>query len=344
MTPIYQKLVRTTAAIALLTGLLAGCGGASAPVGSGSGAASGGQVVNILSCNYEEQQAIQLAWLRSKFPDAQIHMTYLSSGKLAARVQAEGRDTEADILLSLSSGYAHTLKQAGLLRPFTPHVTYREEFADPDSVVLPNGIWAGAILVNVNELQRLGLPEPASYEDLLDPIYKGHIVMSHPNSSSTGYFFVLGLLNRYGEEAGWAYFDRLRDNIMLFGESGSVPSSMVEMGEAAIGLGMDYEGLLLESQGKPVKTLFATEGAPYDYDTVLLVNRKAEPSLLVLEVLEAITSPEGNAVFNNYNLTVLEGEKNRGSYPGHFQLLDMEGISDPELKTRISAAWSDRYE
>lgn len=341
----FQKMLCAAAAAAFLSiGFLTGCGGSPAPEGSSPGSAPGGQVVNILSCNYEEQQALQLAWLREKFPDAQINMTYLSSGKLAARVQAEGRDTEADILLSLSSGYAHTLKQAGLLRPFTPEVAYLADFVDPDSVVLPNGVWAGAILVNTRELERLGLPEPASYEDLLDPVYKGHIVMSNPNSSSTGYFFVLGLLNHYGEEAGWAYFDRLRDNIMLFGESGSVPSSMVEMGEAAIGLGIDYEGLLLESQGKPVKTLFAAEGAPYDFDTALLVNRKAEPSPLVLEVMKAITSPEGNAIFNNYNLTVLEGGENRGSYPDDFRYLNMEGISDPELKARISALWSDRYE
>mgnify|MGYP000922274683 CR=1 FL=1 len=338
----WSKLLTAALAAALCLGALAGCG--NTPPAEGSAPPGGKKVVNILSCNYEEQQAAQLEWLRDKFPGAEINMTYLSSGKLAARIQAEGRSTDTDILLSLSSGYANTLKKEGLLRAYTPDTTYLQEFRDPDSVVLPNGVWAGAIMVNTNELQKLGLPEPASYEDLLNPIYKGQIVMSNPNSSSTGYFFVLGILNLYGEEAGWEYFDKLRENIMLFGESGSVPSSMVEMGEAAIGLGIDYEGLLLEEQGKPVKTLFAEEGAPYDFDTVLLVNRTAEPSDFVLEVMKAITSPEGNAVFNNYNLTVLEGGENRGSYPDNFRYLNMEGISDPEVKAGISAKWSERYE
>lgn len=317
---------------ALMAGLFAGCGG------------NDKQVVNILSANYEDQIALQLDYLRERYPDAEINITYLSSGKLAARIQAEGKDTETDILLSLSSGYANQLKEGGYLRSFTPKSTYQAEYTDPDGVIIPNGVWCGAILVNTQELEKLNLPEPTSYEDLLDPMYKGHIVMSNPASSATGYFFLHGLLNLYGEEQGWDYLDKLSENIFLFGESGSTPSSMVASGEAAIGLGIDYEGLLLEKEGKPVKVLFASEGAPYDYDTVLLVNKKEEPSQLVLDVLDTITSAEGNAIFNNYNMSVIEGGENRGNYPENFKLLDMSGITDPELKEARLQKWSERYE
>ena len=302
------------------------------------------RVVNILSANYEEQIAIQLEYLRELYPDDEINITYMSSGKLAAKVQAEGKDTDADILLSLSSGYANTLKQEGLLRAYTPQSTYKAAYADPDNIVLPNGVWCGAILVNTQELEKLGLPEPTSYEDLLDPAYKGHIVMANPNSSSTGYFFLLGILNLMGEEAGWEYFDKLNENIMLFGESGSVPSSMVEKGEAVIGLGIDYEGMRLQEDGKPVKVIFPEEGAPYDYDTVLLVDHGEEPSDFVLEIMGVITSVEGNAVFNNYNIAVLEEGEDRGEYPDDFKLLDMTGIEDPDLKSELSEKWSERYE
>lgn len=336
-----KKIFALICALVLMVGAFTGCNSSPAPDSAGGDEK---QVVNILSANYEEQIALQKAWLQEKFPDAEINITYLSSGKLAARLQAEGKDTDVDIALSLSSGYANTLKNQGLLRAYESASAYKAEYRDPDNMVLPNGVWSGAIMVNTAELEKLGLPEPTSYADLLDPIYKGHIVMANPNSSSTGYFFLLGILNLYGEEAGWDYFDKLSENIMLFGESGSVPSSMVEMGEAAIGLGMDYEGMLLEQQGKPVKVLFPSEGSPYDYDTVLLINKEAEPSQFVLEVMAAITSEEGNAVFNNYNLTVLEGSANRGTYPEGFKLMDMTGISDAELKTEISEKWSERYE
>jgi len=303
------------------------------------------QVVNILSANYEEQIEQQLRYLRKLYPDAEINITYMSSGKLAAKVQAEGKDTEADIALSLSSAYANTLKEEGLLLAFTPESEYKEEYTDPDSMVLPNGVWCGVILCNTEELRRLGLPEPTSYEDLLKPIYKGHIVMANPNSSATGYFFLLGLINLYGEEAALTYFDRLSENIMLYGESGSVPSSMVEKGEAVIGLGIDYEGTRMASEGKPVKVVFAKEGVPYDYDTVLLLNHgDKKPSDFVLEIMKTITSAEGNAVFNNYNISVLKDGTNRVNYPDHFKLLDMTGITDSARKAKLSEIWSNRYE
>ena len=98
-----------TAAVA--AGLFAGCSS------SGSGDK---QVVNILSANYEDQIALQLDYLREIYPDAEINITYMSSGKLAAKFQAEGADSEADILLSLSSGYANQLKDGGYLRSLTP--------------------------------------------------------------------------------------------------------------------------------------------------------------------------------------------------------------------------------
>ncbi len=309
-----------------------------------TGCSSDKETVNILSANYEDRIALQLEYLKELFPDAEINITYMSSGKLAAKVQAEGRQTEADILLSLSSGYANTLKDQDLLLPFESSSEYKESYRDPDNVIIPNGVWAGAILVNTTELERLGLPEPTSYQDLIDPMYKDLIVMANPNSSSTGYFFLCGILNLYGEEEGWKYFDALSENIILYGDSGSIPSSMVEKGEAVIGLGIDYEGMRLMESGSPVKVIFAEEGAPFDYDTALLVNREEDPSQLVLDVMEAITSPEGNAVFNDYNISVIEGVGDKGNYPDNFKLLDMTGLEDPELKERLSQEWSNRYE
>ena len=88
----------------------------------------------------------------------------------------------------------------------------------------------------------------------------------------------------------------------------------------------------------------AAEGAPYDYDTALLIERKKAPSQAVLDVMAAITSAEGNAVFNNYNLSVVEGEDTAEGYPEGFYLMDMTGISDPDRKAEVLHQWSARYE
>ena len=307
----------------------------------GCGESKDDNVINIYSANYEEQLVTQRSYLAEKFPDYEINITYMASGDLATKIMSEGRDTETDIAISLSSSYANQLKNEKLLRKHNPSTAYKEEYSDPDGYISPNGVWCGAFLINTEELANNNLPEPKSYNDLLDPIYKGHIVMTNPSSSSTGYFFLLGILNLYGEEKGWEYFEQLKENILLYGDSGSIPASMVEKGEAVIGLGIEYEGMRLEENGRPVKVVFPTEGAPYDYDTVLLIDKNDEPSKAVLEVIDEITSVEGNKVFNDYNISVLQGVNDRGNYPGDFKLLDMIGITDGNLKKDYTDKWSE---
>ena len=300
--------------------------------------------VIIFSANYEETVPAQMQFLKSGFPNVNFTITCMATGNLAAKVLAEGKDTEADIIVNMASGFSNALNNAGLLRPYTPGSTYLPEYMDPESIKIPNGVWCGALLVNTKELERLGLPEPKSYMDLLNPVYKGHIVMSNPTTSSTGYFFLLGLLNLYGDEAGWKYFDNLKNNIMLFAESGSGPASMVDLGECVIGMGMDYQGFRLQKAGKPVKVIFAEEGAPYDYDTILLLNKGSEPNKLVLDVIKAITTPEGNAVFNDYSKAVIEGEKDSEDYPESFKVLDMRDINNADRKEALLEIWSEKFE
>ena len=300
--------------------------------------------VIIFSANYEETVPAQMEFLKSRFPEVSFTITCMATGNLAAKVLAEGKDTEADIIVNMASGFTNALKNAGLLRSYTPGSTYLPEYADPENIRIPNGVWCGALLVNTKELERLSLPEPKKYMDLLDPVYKGHIVMSNPTTSSTGYFFLLGLLNLYGETAGWKYFENLKNNIMLFAESGSGPASMVDLGECVIGMGMDYQGFRLQKAGKPVKVIFAEEGSPYDNDTILLLNKGSEPDKLVLDVLKAITSPEGNAVFNDYSKAVIKGVKDSEDYPAGFTVLDMSGIGDANRKEALLEIWNEKFE
>ena len=299
------------------------------------------KAITILSANYEEQLVIQRAYLKEKFPDYDINITYMSSGDLAAKLLSEGSDTEADIVMTLSSAYANQIKSAGLLLPYAPSTPYKDEYSDAEGYISPNGVWCGAFLINTEELAKNNLLEPTSYKDLLDPIYKDHIVMANPSSSSTGYFFLLGIINLYGEDEGWEYFEQLKENVLLFGTSGSIPSSMVEKGEAVIGLGIDYEGMRLEELGRSVKVIFADEGSPYDYDTALLIKRNNEPSDEVMAVMDAITSVEGNAVFNDYNISILKDGVDIGNYPDNFKLLDMTGITDGNLKKSYTEKWND---
>jgi iron(III) transport system substrate-binding protein len=305
-----------------------------------TGCSSEKETVVIYTHDYDELIPSFMEFLEGEFPDVEFIVIHMSGGTLDAKIQAEGKDTEIDIIHGSSSG-ANRLKSQDMLTSFTPGSTFQSEFADPDNVIAPNGVWCGAFLVNTEELEKHGLDMPASFLDLLDPQYKGHIVMANPVSSSTGRFFLLGILNTFGEQEGWAYFEALNENIFQYTESGSGPGNSVSMGEAVIGLGMDYQGHKLIEDGSPLEVVFAEEGAPWDYDTIVVIN-KEEVRPIVLEVAKAMTTVEGNAVFNNYSKSVIQGDPDRVEYAEGFKFLDMTGITDPDKRAEIEAGWEQR--
>ena len=94
--------------------------------------------------------------LNERFPDKNIIVTYMSTGKAAAKVFAEGRGTEIDILVGLETGY---------LNKITNHLADVSGISDIQymsglSVSDNGGRWAtwerqaGAIIVNRDILDK----------------------------------------------------------------------------------------------------------------------------------------------------------------------------------------------
>jgi iron(III) transport system substrate-binding protein len=350
-----RKILSIALAIIMVTVTLTACSDSGNGGGSGNGtdtsAGNGtdgttgnntgrGEKVIIYTHDYDSVIPSFQAFLEGEFPEVEFTIVHMPGGNLDAKVMLENRSSEIDIVHGSSSG-ANNLKAQGFLKAFEPGGEFLPEFADSDNMIAPNGVWCGAFIINTHELERLNLDTPTSFEDLLDPQYKGHIVMANPLSSSTGRFFLLGILNTFGEEEGWQYFEKLNENIFQYTETGSGPGNLVSMGEAAIGLGMDYQGMEMVEKGEPVKVIFPSEGAPFDNDTIVVLD-KAEVRPIVLEVAKAMTSPAGNAVFNNYSKSVMVGVEDRGDYGENFKVLDMTGITDVERRAEIEGIWGER--
>ncbi len=130
-----------------------------------------------------------------------------------------------------------------------------------------------AITVNTIELEKLGLPHPKSYEDLLNPEYKGLISMPNPASSGTGYLTVSALLQIMGEEKAWEYMNGLHNNIGVYTHSGSKPAKMAASGEYPIGISYGYPGVKQLNDGAPVAVYFPTEGSGWDSEANALINK-----------------------------------------------------------------------
>lgn len=294
--------------------------------------------VLIYSSAEEFRNAFLLEELQKKFPDYAITIEYMSSGNQAAKVFAEGLDIANDISYDLDYGYLDKIKKFYAVLDYDTSI-FTDDLIDPQNRIIPDVRNGGCIAINPGLLASKGLPEPTSFADLIDPMYKGLVSMPHPKSSGTGYMFVKALVNAWGEDEAFAYFDDLAKNILQFTSSGSGPVNALVHGEAAIGLAMTAQTVQEINNGVDLKVVFFEEGSPYSLYGMGIIEGK-EKKKSVAEVFDYMVQdliPRERALF--YPEKIYKDKdfviKN---YPKDIPYADMANNTGAE-KTRLLEKW-----
>lgn len=298
----------------------------------------------IVVCSSSEQfrnDEIQKQ-LNEQFPQYNIVVMYMPTGKAATKIAVEGSNTDVDILVGLETGYLSKIKDNLADISGRSKLEYMEGLAPED-----NGnkwvTWerfAGAIVVNEQVLQKYNLEPPKEYNDLLKPEYENLIAMPDPKSSGTGYFFYKNWVNEWGAEAALAYVDELEKNLKQFTESGSGPVKLMIQGETGIGLAMTFQAVNEINEGLPFKIIYPQEGSPYSLTGNAIIQGH-ESKKGVSEVYDYIINT--CMIYDKENFSpekVLKEQKNLiPNYPQNIRYANMEGISDSEEKERLLDLW-----
>ncbi len=198
-----------------------------------------------------------------------------STGVITARVLAEKENPRADVIWGLAVTSVLIFDDQNMLLPYTPKGVdaLKPAFRDTKNPMTWTGMDAflSVICYNTVEARKRLLRAPSSWRDLLKPEYKGRIVMPNPASSGTGYLTIAAWLQIFGEEKGWAYMDKLHENIGVYLHSGSAPCVRAAQGEYAIGIAFDARGALLKQQGAPIEVIIPKEGAGWDMEATGIV-------------------------------------------------------------------------
>lgn len=279
--------------------------------------------------------------LKETFPDYDVTVEYMSTGNHAAKLLAEGLKTDCDICYDLEYGY---MAQLDALGEFADLSGYDMSLYEDDTVVSPNYIIeyrnGGAIILNTDVLTAKGLKEPESYGDLLKPEYKGLISMPNPTASGTGYMFLKALVNAWGEEAAFAYFDELTPNVIQYTSSGSGPVNALLQGEAAVGLGMTGQAVMKLNEGATnLKIVTFAEGSPYSlYGQAMIRGKEKRPAVkAVFDFLINVYNYENNERFFPEKI-FKDKDYQVENYPRNIQYSDMTG-NTVEEKNRLLKMW-----
>lgn len=306
--------------------------------------ADSGNKESIVICSSAEQfrNDVLQEQLTERFPDMNIIVMYMSTGKAAAKVYAEESGTEIDILVGMETGYLN--KISGSLADISgmSTVDYVDGLCPEDN----GNLWvtwerqAGAIIINREVLDKYGLEAPASYEDLLKPEYAGLIAMPDPKSSGTGYFFYKNWVNLWGEEVALEYVDALYGNLKQLTESGSGPIKLLKQGEIGIGLALTFQAVNEINDGLPFEIIFPESGSPYSLTGTAIISGH-EKKEGVEDVYEFIINEF--LVYDKENHspeTIYEGQINLiEGYPQDIPYADMDGIQNDKEKERLLALW-----
>jgi iron(III) transport system substrate-binding protein len=286
-----------------------------------------------------ENRGVEIVWIRD------------STGVVTEKILAEQNAQRGDAIWGLAVTSTMQLKERGLLEPYAPKglAALKPSFRDPADPPAYVGVegWVAAVCFNTVEAQKLSLPKPQSWFDLLDAKFKGKITMPHPASSGTGYFHVSAWIQMMGEEKAWAFMDRLHDNIAFYVHSGSQPCKLAAAGEFPLGISAEISAADARTKGAPVEGLLMKEGGGWEMDTAAIL--KGTRNLdAARRLMDFAASRQANELYATFvSQVAMPGIAS--AIPGY-----PAGVAESMIKNdfawasanrgRILAEWTRRYE
>lgn len=264
-------------------------------------AASTQLVIYTAKENEEIEKYLPVA--EKALPDLQLEVLRLSTGDLTARLLAEKDNPQADVIWGVAATSMMIFQNEDMLEAYAAkgYETILPQFRDSNDPPywVGDDAYVTAFCVNTALTEEFGLPVPQSWQDLLDPVYQGHIVMPDPASSGTGFMFVSSVLQGLGEDAGWAYLSELDKNMAIYTKSGSKPCKMAGAGEYPIGISFEFVAAGQIASGAPMVMVLPSDGSGYEMEVNGLVKGTDNPEA-AKRFLDWAISDEAMALYAEY--------------------------------------------
>ena len=224
----------------------------------------GGNVVVYTSNNAEAVQTV-IDVARKQLPQVKIGTVTGGSATMLKRIEAEAAAPQADVFWSSSPNTLGAFKAY-----YTPYES-PEAKAIPRELQEAGKLWTACnihvAVMMVNRNQLGGLPEPRTWKDLLDPRWKGKIIVADPSGSSTAYTILWGLGKLLGPEG----LKTLAGSVVVSRNASAVLKAVAQ-GEYAIGLTFESNAYAYVAGGqKEIRLVYPTDGTFVTEESVVLV-------------------------------------------------------------------------
>lgn len=170
---------------------------------------------------------------------------------------------DADVFLGAGAPAHEIAKKEGLIVPYRPKDWDQipaewggMKVKDADYYWTCFAPWIVTNLYNEKVLKKLRLPPPKTWNDLLNPIYRGTIVHTLPYASGTMHETVEILIQAFGEKEAWSYLRSLAAQLARFSTGSTDTTQLTARGEAPIGIAQpQMNAMAARKDGYPVRDL-----------------------------------------------------------------------------------------
>lgn len=199
---------------------------------------------------------------------------YLPTQAMLERIRREKDHPQADIMMG---GATHAQVSAADRR-LTSSVLVPGADRIPDRFRSADDRWFGiastslAIVVNrerwEKEFAPQGKPLPDSYEDLLDPAYRGEVAFADPNAAGTSYTLLAYIMQHHASPVD--FYAALQQNLGASSYNGFEAVQRVASGQCLLGVGFLDDARSLEASGFPLLSI-VPERCAWTLDAVAAV-------------------------------------------------------------------------
>jgi ABC-type Fe3+ transport system substrate-binding protein len=231
-----------------------------------------------------------------KYPFVKLAYWRADSEDITAKLSAEVRANNVVADVFEGTGVGEQVVEAGLALPYyTPAIeAFPVEYRDPNGMWTPTRLSYYSIAYNT----RLAPADkvPKSYQDLLDPQWKGKMAWRIGSATGTP-LFLTNLRLAWGEEKARAYFEKLKEQKIVNFGAGSARTLVdrVIAGEYAIALNIfAHHPLISKAKGAPVNSRLL-DPTPSTAATMGVVKGLKHPHAAML-LIDYILSKEGQEI------------------------------------------------
>jgi thiamine transport system substrate-binding protein len=264
-------ILASVGALALMAACSSGSAGTGAgPTGPTASAPTSGTVRLLTHDSFVVSASLISAFEKATGMTLEVVTAGDAGTMVAGAVLAAGAPT-ADVMFGVDNTLVSRAVDAGV---FTSYTATDLGVVEPALVNDTAGgnvtpIDYGDVCVNIDDaaLADLGLPAPATLDDLIRPAYRDLLVVEDPGTSSPGLAFLLATIARYGD--GWKdYWGKLADNGV------KVASSWTDAytGDFSGGGGGDRPLVVSYATSPPAEIVYASDPKPTKPTTSVLTD------------------------------------------------------------------------